>query len=94
MFLRFPQIIGAGNPGRGGKKTSLGNNICSKDERYSFTKELEAEKVEGVSSRVQDAVVEFRRPSETPARQLHVQRLKLTTQSLIGHEIPVRSNYS
>ena len=93
MFLSFPQIIGAGNPGRGGKKTSLVNNICSKDARYSFTKELEAQKVEGVRSRVQGAVVECRRPSETPARQLHVQRLNLTTPSLIVHEIPVRTNY-
>ena len=32
------------NPGRGEEKTSLGNNICSKDANYSFTTELDAGK--------------------------------------------------
>ena len=47
LFLRFPQHIGVGNPGRGEEKTSLGNNICSKDTRYSFTTELIAGKAGG-----------------------------------------------
>ena len=93
LFLRFPQHIGARNLGRCEEKTSLGN-ICLKDANYSFTKELYVRKEGGERSRVQDAVVECRCPSGTPARQLSAQRLKRTNKCVKVHGISVRTDYS
>jgi len=53
-----------------------------------------AERQGGERSQVQDAVVERRHPSGTPARQLSAQRLKRTNQSVKVQEIPVRTDYS
>ena len=60
LYLRFPQHIGAGNPGRGEEKTSLGTNICSKETRYSFITEPDGGKAGGRK------IASARRRSGTP----------------------------